>query len=392
MTENTASARPLDLETVGAAETAPGETPRKKANTETIGARRGNGAFNPTVHALRGVAATMVFLAHVLGGVGLNVYPHDSSYFTVFEAPWNFGRWGVWLFFVISGYVILPSVRRYSPREFALRRFFRLYPLFLAFSLLFIAVNAYSKTFPDLNDLDSIVPALLLINLLTHTEQLTPNAWSLSYEVLFYAMACLTAHAALRRKNRLLTVLLTLASAWLVYRFPAMLFFLAGIGARLLDERGLHPPRAWSAVLEILAFGGCLYFGSIQHYDFMLKNMGNPNAYAVLAFTSAYFFLAIAPTSLTGHLLDRPAVLYLGTVSYSLYLAHPYTYFVTRHLFVSLGLFRPDWPLSLPLFLAVVIPVTLGFTRIVYRLLERYPYQWYFHERIFHRLAAEGKA
>jgi len=58
---------------------------------------------------------------------------------------------------------------------------------------------------------------------------------------------------------------------------------------------------------------------------------------------------------------------------------------------VSLGLFRPDWPPSLLLFLAVVIPVTLGFTQIVYRLLERYPYQWYFHERIFHRRAAEGK-
>ncbi|MGO4167983.1 acyltransferase family protein [Novosphingobium sp. YAF33] len=380
MTRSCATALPLERE--------PGGSPAPAADAARTGdgrASRSGAGFNPTVHGLRGVAAMMVFLAHVLGGLGENIYPHDAAYLAVTEAPWNFGRWGVWLFFVISGYVILPSVMRYSAREFALRRFFRLYPLFLAFSLLFIAVNAATGTMPELNTLESIVPALLLVNLLTHTEQLTPNAWSLSYEVLFYAMACLTVHTALRRGDRVLTVLLALTAAGLVYRFPAMAFFLTGMGARLLDERGLRPPPAWRPALEALAFAGCLYFGSIQHYDFMLKNMGDPRNYAMLFFTSAYFYMAIAPGSVTGRLLDRPSAFYLGTVSYSLYLAHPYTYLTTRLLFVRLGLFSAHWALSLALFLSVVIPVTLVFTEIVYRLLERYPYQWYFHERIFHR-------
>ncbi|GFE73957.1 acyltransferase [Novosphingobium sp. TCA1] len=352
--------------------------------------KRQGDAFNPTVHALRGIAAMMVFLAHVIGGVGENVYAQVPAYLAVTEAPWNFGRWGVWLFFVISGYVILPSVMRYSPREFALRRFFRLYPLFLAFSLVFIAVNAWSNAFPELNHLGTILPALLMVNLLTRTEQLTPNAWSLSYEVLFYAVTCLTVHMALRRPlgpsaSRTATVLLALVSAGLIYRFPAMAFFLGGICVRLLDDRGLRPPAAWRVPLELLAFAGCLYFGSVQHYGFLQKEMGNPYAYAVLLLTPAYFYLAIAPGSLTSRLLDRRAAFYLGTVSYSLYLAHPYTYFVARHIFVRLGLFGANWPLSLALFMAVVIPVTLGFTQIVYRLLERYPYHWYFHERVFHR-------
>lgn len=346
--------------------------------------------FNSTVHSLRGVAAMMVFLAHVVGGVGENVYAHDSAYLAVTYAPWNFGRWGVWLFFVISGYVILPSVLRYTPREFALRRFFRLYPLFLAFSLLFIAVNAASNAYPELNMLAVIAPALLLVNLLTRTEQLTPNAWSLSYEVLFYAVTCLTVHVALRRRNRVQTVLMALVCAALVYRFPAMAFFVAGIGARLLDDRGIRPPRAWCDPLEVLAFAGCLYFGSIQHYGFLPKEMGDPRAYAVLFFTSAYFFMAIAPGSLTARLLDRPSAFYLGTVSYSLYLAHPYSYFAMRHIFVRLGLFGEHAGLSLALFLAVVVPVTLVFTRLVYHWLERYPYQWFFQERIFHRRDAKA--
>ncbi|MFK4870773.1 acyltransferase family protein [Novosphingobium sp. ZW T3_23] len=368
------------------------ETPSKPPR-----GKKSDGAFNPTVHGLRGIAATMVFLAHVIGGLGENVYPQSHSYLALTELPWNFGRWGVWLFFVISGYVILPSVLRYTPREFALRRFFRLYPLFLAFSLLFIAMNAWSNAYPEVNSLGAIIPALLMVNLLTGTEQLTPNAWSLSYEVLFYAMACLTAHVALRRPfgaaaDRVATVLLALASAWLIYRFPAMAFFAAGIVARLLDERGLRPSGAWHPLWEVAAFAGCLYFGSVQHYGFTQKEMGDPHAYAMLFFTAAYFHMAIGPNSLTARLLDRPAIFYLGTVSYSLYLAHPYTYFAARQIFVHFGLFGPNWPLSLALFLVVVVPVTLGFTHIVYRLLERYPYHWYFHERVFHRNRAKGAA
>ncbi|KPH59874.1 acyltransferase [Novosphingobium sp. ST904] len=375
MTDASAIAPPLNRTAAGEPDRTTGTAPGTKAGAN----------FNPTVHGLRGVAAFMVFLAHVLGGVGENVYSADPGYLAATTAPWNFGRWGVWLFFVISGYVILPSVMRYTPREFALRRFFRLYPLFLAFSLLFIAVNAASNAFPDLNRIGTIIPALFMVNLLTHTEQLTPNAWSLSYEVLFYAMACLTVHAAIRRRDRVMTVLLVLCSAWLVSRFPAMAFFLAGIGVRLLDDRHIHLPRAWRPLFEIIAFAGCLVFGSVQHYDFGLRDVGNPLAYGTFLFTAAYFYMAIAPGSLTSRLLDRPSIFYLGTVSYSLYLAHPYTYFATRQLFVHMGWFGPNWPLSLALFLAAAIPLTLIFTHFVYRALERYPYRWFFHERVFHR-------
>lgn len=341
--------------------------------------------FNPTVHGLRGMAAFMVFLAHVIGGIGENIYPTNHTYLAVVEAPWNFGRWGVWLFFVISGYVILPSVLRYAPREFALRRFLRLYPLFFVFSVLFIALNARINAFPELRDPLTIVSALLMVNLLTHTEQLTPNAWSLSYEVLFYALTCALVHVSVRRANLRWTIGMVIVSALLVGRYPAMAFFAAGVGVRLLEDRGIRAPGRSLIPLELAAAGACLVLGALRHYTFQIEELTLPGLYGIFVATVAYFWLAIQPGSLTSRILDNPAHFYLGTVSYSLYLAHPYVYFAMRQIFVRLGWFSADWASSVGVFLVVVIPATLLFTHVVYLAFERYPYRWYFRERIYHR-------
>ena len=340
--------------------------------------------FNAAVHGLRGMAAFMVFLAHVIGGIGENVYPANATYQSVIAAPWNFGRWGVWLFFVISGYVILPSVLRYTASDFALRRFLRIYPLFFAFSLLFIAVNAYTNAFPSLRDPFTIVSALLLVNLLTHTQQLTPNAWSLSYEVLFYAVTCLMVWAG-RRRNLWWLATLTLMAGLVMARYPAMAFFLAGICVRLLDDRKVRVAPRLLMPLEACAAASCLIFASLRHYTFETEELVLPGLYGIFASTAVYFWLAIQPASLTSRLLNNPVHFYLGTVSYSLYLAHPYMYFTMRTIYEYFGLFGDNWALSVGSFLLIVIPATLLFTQLVYLALERAPYRWFFHQRVYHR-------
>src|SRR3546814_6945714 len=90
-----------------------------------------------------------------------------------------------------SELVILPSVLRYSTGQFALRRFLRLYPLFLTLPLLFVLLNAVTNAYPDLNNWPTILAGVTFTNLFWHTEQLTPNAWSLTFEVIFYSLTCL---------------------------------------------------------------------------------------------------------------------------------------------------------------------------------------------------------
>jgi peptidoglycan/LPS O-acetylase OafA/YrhL len=86
---------------------------------------------------------------------------------------------------------------------------------------------------------------------------------------------------------------------------------------------------------------------------------------------------------LANWIFNRPLFLYIGTVSYSLYLVHPYTYYLCRLIFVQVGLFTSNVFLSMTLFFVVVTPITLVATHLVHITLERWPYAWFFRQGIY---------
>src|SRR3546814_7647048 len=86
--------------------------------------------------------------------------------------------------------------------------------------------------------------------------------------------------------------------------------------------------------------------------------MINPVAIGTILSTASYFYFAVSPGSLTGRLLSGPTMAYLGTVSYSLFLVHPYTYYAMRMLFVEMGLFTNHIALSLLFFFLVSTPLS----------------------------------
>ncbi|WNO54189.1 acyltransferase family protein [Stakelama saccharophila] len=347
------------------------------------------GGFNPAAHGLRGIASMMVFWAHLLGGTAEHIYADHDSYVDLVRGPWNFGVWGVELFFVISGFVILPSVMRYSLREFALRRFFRLYPLFLFFSLVFIAMNAATNAYPAMNTPLAVLGGLTFLNLFTHTEQLTPNAWSLTYEVMFYALAAIGYSLAVRQRSRWGAALVAILSCAFLLRYPIAFFFLAGALVRIAYDAGIRPAPGVARPLEVLLGLVCVYLASLHHLGYSRADMAEPVAWALMATTPAYFYLAIQPDSVSTRLFRSRAIAYLGTVSYSLYLLHPYTYYGFRLLFDRMGWFTQDWLWSMALFFAVTTPVTLALTHVVHKALEIAPYRRFFHQRIY-RGAAGG--
>ncbi|TPG42882.1 acyltransferase [Sphingomonas koreensis] len=342
--------------------------------------RRG---FNPAAHGLRGIASLMVFWAHLLGGTAEHIYDGNAFYVALVWGPWSFGAWGVELFFVISGFVILPSVMRYSVGQFALRRFFRLYPLFFAFTVLFVVLNAVTHAYPDLASTKGVIAGLLFLNLFTHTEQLTPNAWSLTYEVMFYALAAFSYDTAIRRRSDIGTILATMVSAAFLLRYPIASFFLAGAIVRGVYDAGIRPPAIVARPLEVVFALACIYLAGTNRFGFSQADMANPRAWALMAATIGYFYLAVQADSVTTRLFLGRAIAYLGTVSYSLYLFHPYTYFGVRALFVRFGLFGDDWALSMALFFAVATVITLALTHVVHRSLEVAPYRWFFHQRVY---------
>ncbi|MDX3909586.1 MAG: acyltransferase [Sphingobium sp.] len=344
------------------------------------------GGFNAAAHGLRGLAAMMVLIAHILGGTAKHIYADHPAYVEAVKAPWYLGTFGVELFFVISGFVILPSAMRYAPREFALRRFLRLYPLFFVLSLLFVALNAATNAYPAINTVIALLAGFFFLNLFVGTEQLTPNAWSLTYEVMFYILMYGIVHFAVRRRHWFGGVAVLAGLAFLI-AFPIAIYFVMGAAIRLASRHEWQVPvnrRLIEAASLILMIG----FASQGHFEYLWSDFANPVVVPIIIFTGIYFYFAVMPGSLTAAALDNPVMRYLGTVSYSLYLVHPYTYFLARQVFDRMGLFTDSVGLSIAIFSCVVVAITIPLTHLVHVSLELWPYQHFFRQRIYREKTA----
>jgi peptidoglycan/LPS O-acetylase OafA/YrhL len=346
--------------------------------------------LNVAVHGLRGVASLMVLFAHLLGGTAAHIYADRPEYVAGIKPFWNFGTFGVMLFFMISGFVILPSVFKYSPKEFALRRFFRLYPLFLFATVLFAVLNGITNHYPQHNNFASIFYSLTFLDLFTSTEQIAPNAWSLTYEVMFYTLAYAVFWVFSRKIPKFCKILFLVVPIWFLVTFPNAFFFLAGAAIFWLHRNEMLNQLRFARVFEITALCACIYLASLRHLEYRQTDFSGPLAYLTILSTAIYFTFAISNNSFTSYLLNNKIALYFGTVSYSLYLIHPYSYFIARWVFVKLGLFTDNIFLSMTGFFIATTFLTIIVTHAVHVALERQPYQWFFKQGVYRGRSAKA--
>lgn len=139
--------------------------------------------------AARACAACYVVLHHVANARG---FSHGAGLFL------RFGQEAVILFFLLSGFVIFANenVRALHPRGYFLRRVRRIYPVLLAAMLVstivFVADGEFGMRFSWLEFFGSLL-ALQDISALKPGVMVDPYLgnsplWSLSYEVVFYAV------------------------------------------------------------------------------------------------------------------------------------------------------------------------------------------------------------
>src|SRR4051794_24927356 len=136
--------------------------------------------------ALRGIAAFFVVLEHSFDPILPELRRSVSPWF-------NLGKFGVLLFFLISGYVVPASLeRRGDLRAFWIGRGFRLYPLFAiaaAGALLLIPAGFGSVPAPLADPPGTANLAHLpMLNALTGVPSLVNVFWTLSYEMVFYLL------------------------------------------------------------------------------------------------------------------------------------------------------------------------------------------------------------
>ncbi|MFM9913836.1 MAG: acyltransferase family protein [Methylophilaceae bacterium] len=139
---------------------------------------------------LRGIAAMSVCFQHILGhvyrtyGQAHPLYPYIK--FLIADSV-DWGRFGVVLFFLISGFIIPNSLKPGGTlKRFFVSRFFRLYPAYWL-SLLFIVLSAYylgtnRPTFSYAQFFANVTMAPKLFGF----EEMSGVFWTLFIELLFY--------------------------------------------------------------------------------------------------------------------------------------------------------------------------------------------------------------
>jgi peptidoglycan/LPS O-acetylase OafA/YrhL len=349
--------------------------------------------FNPSVNGLRGLCVAFVFLFHVAKS-GLPPMPPDDSIWQ-WDIVYLVDSWSyfVEVFFMISGYVIVMSLRRHpTMRGFLFDRFVRIFPLWIPV-LLSICVLGPLLGWRALQHLDPLgwlrmllANLMLLPPLVPDVQAAHPASWSLSYEWLFYLIAAFS--VALARASRVprsvwipvsvLAVLLGVSS------FPRAIFFLSGVAVAFF---GAAPPGAkrmpWLAPLALLLFlllwrstdvdeAGA---GSLNLWELVSGGDGPAMLGAFAAAT--YFFACVAmPDSRSLALLRTRALQRLGTISYSFYLCHPLVMFaVKRVVKTTMPHAEGSWAATL-VFTLVSAVLSLALAWLCWRWIEKGLGQW----------------
>ena len=269
------------------------------------------------IDSLRGVAACLVVMFHYSSKYQ-ELYGHTSA--LRFSVPW--GHYGVNLFFMVSGFVIFMTLARTRrPMDFLVSRFSRLYPAYWCAVLLTFAF-ALAMPLPGKTvGLGDALLNLLMFHGLFGVTHVDNVYWTLEVELLFYAWALLVFQCrGMRHIHALLGCLLALRLCyfvaqtrfgidlpWVAYRL-LILAYIAWFTCGIMVYRLALRPETVARDLVTLA-AAVTVLGVVDSWGL-----------AVLA-VSITAVLYLAATQRLG-VLSRRGFVWLGTISYTLYLLH----------------------------------------------------------------------
>lgn len=278
------------------------------------------------VDGLRALAAMAVMFHHA--------FHRDFGFTHTTDEIFNFGRRGVQVFFVISGFVVAYSlaglaINVRTAGNFLLRRQIRLDPAFwfclgIAFLRLHVAAAAkpHDLVAPTAHDL--LLNALYVSSLVDRNRFLGPS-WTLSLEVQFYLVFVLIVWlaAAFRRARPGRTLDLA----------PPIVFLLGlvSVWSRSKLEEDMEAwwfTQGWNLfALGVLAYWAherrcsARWFGALLAAVTLTGLIGGQQGMLVGAAAGMLLVYAAATNRLSTWLSQRP-LQFLGTISYSLYLSH----------------------------------------------------------------------
>jgi peptidoglycan/LPS O-acetylase OafA/YrhL len=327
--------------------------------------------------ALRGIAALWVIFYHSRADIP-SLAPVLPEWIKLPLFEW--GSYGVAVFFVLSGFVIAHSTRSATVtfayfKQFSIRRFIRLTPPYYA-SILFTIAIAWIAAMAKKDVLAPMGQALSIQRLLAHLTygqellgfiNINDVYWTLCLEVQFYLVFCAVlglAQHLTKRFPQSNPQWIWVANAAIAIPFAFGLgysgrafFFLQAWYSFLL---GVFSYWAWTRKISLMSFYG--YAGLI-----LIAGIIRSDGFVLTVALTAIALLEVGRANRM-HWLNWGWLQYLGKISYSVYLFH--VPIVGGVLFVVQKLFGPSLLADL-LFVAGGLIGSLGVGAIFWWLTEK---------------------
>lgn len=314
----------------------------------------------------RGIAALTVFASHV--GISTGYFSRLG-----FRYDWvDLGQIGIIAFFLVSGFVIPLSLHHAKNlRSFAIRRIFRLYPLFLCILCLSLALQLFGIGYPapiGTHPVSTIASNFFLISEYTKYPNLVGGSWTLSIEIMWYVSFGLLFYFGLHRN--LLALAIAVASLFVAVaclsifmdmRLP--LGRLGMLGACLVGYyfyksfRRQISPRDKHICMTLL-FASILFLLWTAFFHHHSERTTFQCVITSWTIGLALFYIPLAHRG--KRLFQLPGFMKLGLYSYSIYLAHGPIISFCVHLFSNPAIQ-----------LACSLVMVLACSALLYKLVEK---------------------
>lgn len=317
------------------------------------------------IQILRGIAALLVCCFHSREDLNFENLPLGNFLF-------GKGSIGVPVFFVISGFIMTfttKKIRFGSPLQnikelsfFYKKRIIRIIPLYYLLTFVWILLGGTWLFYIGGKGLSRLIHSLLFLPQKDFFPVLYLG-WSLNYEMFFYFIFGISLLFREKRfffiivfflSTNLLGIFFTNESAFfLMITNTLNLYFVMGILFALFMTKFYIPKK----IALFISIAGIILF------ILMLFSLISVNHELIMLFIVSLFVFSFLLFDFSLNPKGNRALIFLGDISYSLYLSHPFVEIILRKI-------KPEgWP-NIPFFIFKIL-LSVGFAAVIYLYVEK---------------------
>ncbi|MFK3780596.1 acyltransferase family protein [Agrobacterium sp. NPDC089420] len=326
------------------------------------------------VDSIRGVAAITVIYFHVSEVAyrnGLTSNSYEYYLFLFLTEYFDIGKIAVVMFFAVSGFVIPFSLLKANMaplRDFAVSRFFRLYPAYWGSMILALALIPLVRG--DMFTLTQILANITMLQQFLGQENILGVYWTLQIEMLFYLASALMFHLRLLHKPEgavgavMFFLFCTIAMAAGRYAMGIKLPVAIPLGLTvmfwgLLWRHGADA-KACTHLRRLVAATSLLVVLAVPLVSLLSYNVDMGFGETWYRYTIAYYAgMALFVLFTTKLRITHPAFVWLGTISYSVYLLGPVAQPIVEHLLPYRRL--APYPVHVIVVLTAIVTVIMAY-------------------------------